>query len=58
MTMKIAVVGTGGVAERNYLPYIAEREGIRAQLLLTARAARQRQWRSSSAGAWRRMRPT
>ena len=27
--MKIAVVGTGGVAERNYLPYIAEREGIR-----------------------------
>jgi len=38
MTMKIAVVGTGGVAERNYLPYIVEREDIRLSYLNRTRS--------------------
>jgi len=38
MTMKIAVVGTGGVAERNYLPYITERDDIRLSYLNRTRS--------------------
>ena len=38
MTLKIAVVGTGGVAERNYLPYIAERDDIQLSYLNRTRS--------------------
>ena len=38
MTMKIAVIGTGGVAERNYLPYIAAREDVRLSYLNRTRS--------------------
>ena len=38
MTMKVAVVGTGGVAEKNYLPYIVEREDIQLSYLNRTRS--------------------
>ncbi len=38
MAMKIAVIGTGGVAEKNYLPYIAEREDIQLSYLNRTRS--------------------
>lgn len=38
MTMKIAVVGTGGVAEKNYLPYIVAREDIQLSYLNRTRS--------------------
>ena len=38
MSMKIAVVGTGGVAEKNYLPYMAEREDIQLSYLNRTRS--------------------
>ena len=38
MTMKIAVIGTGGVAERNYLPCIAERDDVELSYLNRTRS--------------------
>ena len=38
MTMKIAVVGTGGVAVRNYLPYIVERGDVELSYLNRTRS--------------------
>ena len=38
MSMKIAVVGTGGVAEKNYLPYMVEREDIQLSYLNRTRS--------------------
>ena len=38
MTMKIAVIGTGGVAVRNYLPYIAERGDVELSYLNRTRS--------------------
>ena len=38
MTMKIAIIGTGGVAEKNYLPYIVEREDIQLSYLNRTRS--------------------
>ena len=36
--MKIAVIGTGGVAEKNYLPYIAAREDVQLSYLNRTRS--------------------
>ena len=38
MTMKIAVIGTGGVAVRNYLPHIAERGDVELSYLNRTRS--------------------
>ena len=38
MTMKIAVIGTGGVAEKNYLPYIAARADVQLSYLNRTRS--------------------
>ena len=38
MSMKIAVVGTGGVAEKNYLPYMVERDDIQLSYLNRTRS--------------------
>ena len=38
MTMKIAVIGTGGVAEKNYLPYIAQRDDVQLSYLNRTRS--------------------
>ena len=47
------MVGTGGVAVRNYLPYIVERGDVELSYLNRTRSKAERR-RSGSAGAWRR----